>query len=423
MKYAILGFGESGRAVASYLTEKREPYRVYEVGKKIPYFQKIYPHLEFLPFGNPIEEEILFRSPGVRPDHPSILRAVASGSRLTGEAEMFVHLTPAKVFAITGSDGKTTTASMSAHLFRAMGKTVWLGGNIGMPLLPLVEEMTSEDTVVLELSSFQLMTFQEPVTAALITNLTENHLDWHKGFGEYKRAKENLLLHAGRRVVSLGCYVGEGLPSITYSAACQAANYHIRPDGIYRGDRWLCPRDIAHPPGLHNLENVLGAMALTQIDGAAAYEAMGTFQGVPHRMEFVGEYGGVICYDSSIDTTPSRSRATLCAMPGPSTVICGGHSKGGSNLPLCEALMAHTEYAVFTGECGQEMLEDLKKHPLYKGTPKTEYVKDFRGAVIAAYEHTPKGGYLLLTPGATSHDAFSSYGERGACFQKILKDL
>ena len=418
---AILGFGQTGQAVAAYLTAQGGAYTVYERRENLAYFSKRYPHLTFREFGSPMREKTLYRSPGIRPDAVAIRRAVAGGATLTSEIETFCRLCPAPIYGVTGSDGKTTTATLAARLLEARGDTVWLGGNIGRPLLPLLGEIRPHHRVVLELSSFQLMTFACTVYAGAVTNLTDNHLDWHTDREEYRGAKRNLLLHARRRVQNARHLLAPELGGVTVSAYVDNANYYLQNNSLWHGEERLCHVEEMLVGGIHNLENLLTAVALTQTGRAEVARVLPRFRGVEHRMSYVGRYRGVDCYDSSIDTTPARTAVTLSTTRKPCTVLCGGRPKGVPNAPLTDALLQYATHAVFVGESGETMREDLLTDPRYTGAPTTEYYPDFTRAVRRALAATPEGGMLVLSPAATSFDAFSSYKERGKRFCEILE--
>ena len=286
--YGILGFGRSSRAVVEYLLSLGEKnITLYVSPAEMGEAQRAYPHFKCLSIDGPLTEEVLVRSPGLRPDRKNILSALACGSRLTGEVELFCQGCPAPIYAVTGSDGKTTTATMAARLLEHMGHTVWLGGNVGVPLLPRLREILPHHKVVLELSSFQLMTFAPRLFGAAVTNLTENHLNWHTSMEEYRWAKRNLLLRARRRVQNALSPVAEELSSITFSAKTSTANYFLSHGTLYHGDIPLSKAKLP-VPGLHNLENLLCAAALTDATPRAVAEVADTFSGVPHRMEYLG---------------------------------------------------------------------------------------------------------------------------------------
>ena len=420
MTAAILGYGESGQASAAYLTKLGVPFVVYERPDKVNALREAHPDLTIRPLGEEIEGAEIWRSPGIRPDIAPIRRAVERGAHLTSEWERFIALCPAPIYGVTGSDGKTTTATIAAALLKASGKRVWLGGNIGNSLLPQLEEIEPRDAVVLELSSFQLMTFDCEIHAGVVTNITDNHLDWHTGRAEYRRAKRRLLERSRRRVknASLTDFFG-----LTFSKRLENANYYLQNGVLLRGENHLCYTSDIPLKGDYQIENLLAAVALTNTGDKELAKVLPTLAPVAHRNVYLGEFGGVHAYDASIDTTPSRTAATLSAHHRPLTIICGGRGKAVPLEPLTEALIASVDAVVFTGEMGQEMLDNLRAHPLYKGCPRACYIPEFGEAVAYAHRLTPRGGTLLLSPAATSFDAFSSYKARGEAYQEILKTL
>lgn len=381
-----------------------------------------------------IRAGVIFRTPSLRPDTAELVTARARGAVVLTEVALLLSLTPSEIFAVTGSDGKTTTAMMSAAILEKAGRRTLLGGNIGTPLLSELPTMRAGDALVLELSSFQLADLDAPCGSVAITNLTENHLDWHTDMAEYSAAKARIL-GGGRAVLPLDdprlCSLGKG-QSVTYFTAGSAAP--DAPTVCLRGDaavlcepggmcRPLFRRSALRLGGHHNLKNAMTAAALTchTADPAEIACALSEFRGAPHRAAYLGHFGGVACYDSSIDTTPTRSAATLSAFPCRPVVLLGGRGKNLSPLPIAEALIRHAGGAVLTGEIAGELaaaldaLDPLRRLP--RGT-----VPDFRRAVLAALAMAKPHGTLLLSPAATSFDCFASYAERGDAFLSILRE-
>ncbi len=423
--YAILGFGKSGQSVWKYLQGLKESYaRVYVSPDEASRLRASFPQITFATLGDRICEEIIIRSPGIRPDVPYIARACADGARLTTETELFVACSPARVYAVTGSDGKTTTATLAARMLEVEGHIVHLGGNIGLPLLDRLSEMDADHCVVLELSSFQLMHGTYPLAAAAVTNLTENHLDWHTGMAEYKDAKRNILTHAARRVQNARMPIAPEFSSLTFSAYTKAANYYVAGDYMMHGEEPLLPLSRVKLPGRHNLENLLCAAALTGVRQEAFATVATTFDGVAHRLEYCGTVRGVGCYNSSIDTTPSRTAATLAALGRGLTVVCGGAGKNLSWEPLAECLSEYAAQVVFTGAVGQEMEDALVNYMAKQmiRVPQHIYCGDAEAAWNTALDKTPFGGTLVLSPAATSFDAFASYAARGDAFRLWVKN-
>lgn len=421
-----------------------------------------------------ITGDVIFRSPGIRPDLPAIAAAVAGGVLLTSEMELFLSLTEARVVAITGSDGKTTTTTLTHAILsesvrrRGQGRA-YLGGNIGTPLLPLVEEMTPHDFAVVELSSFQLMTLHEAgvIRRCAVTNLTPNHLNWHVDMEEYVAAKNRLWQTSPSLTVrnyadsyahrDMGAASSEGL--VWFSAAEDGWERAVTDGGgraVYRKDGWIryaCGGEDApmletariRVPGRHNIENFMTAIALsctpasdgegwaTPTDVTAVADA---FTGVPHRLELVREIsrdgGSIRYYNSSIDSSPARTAAALSAMDEmntaegrrPPTVICGGQDKHLSFDPLAEALCRYARRVILTGEARGQILDALGRCPAYDPQKlSVTVIPDYRAAMKTACESAEAGDTVLLSPACTSFDAFKNFEERGEVFKEIVRGL
>ncbi len=419
-QYAILGWGISARAVYRYLMRAGDgDIRIYLPAEE---YRRAYEEdnsLPLVPDSEPLCGDVLVRSPGIRPDTPGILSALAAGAVLTSETELFIEACPAPVYAVTGSDGKTTTATLATRMLEAAGCITHLGGNIGVSLLDHLDVIRPAHRVVLELSSFQLMGYCPSLAGAAVTNLTENHLNWHTDMAEYRRAKMNIFPRARHRVMN--ARLASGLSAVTFSAEVENANYHIRDGILMHGEEPIIAASAVKLRGIHNTENILCAAALSEVASCHAAEVAARFEGVAHRMSCCGICRGVTCYDASIDTTPARTAVTLAALPWGCTVICGGAGKNLSYVPLASALATYAARVVFTGAVGEEMQAALVAHG--GKLPMHCYLSDFSSAVTAALEMTPPGGVLVLSPAATSFDTFSSYRERGEAFCHCLSKL
>lgn len=399
------------------------------------------------------ESTVIFRSPGMRHDLPEIQAAVGSGAILTSEMELFLLLTPARVIAITGSDGKTTTTTLTGLIAEASGKgRVYVGGNIGKPLLPEVEKMTKSDIAVVELSSFQLQKMQRSCQTAVITNVTPNHLNWHTDMEEYTLAKYNIFKNGGcRRLVInsdnelsasaakvalslddppelvffslIAKSYGEAVPSYAQKDTTKAIfikdGYAVLSDGETE-EKVLNVNDIKIP-GRHNAANYMTAVGacLDLIDNfSCVLEIAKSFGGVAHRLEFVREYNGVKYYNSSIDSTPSRTAAALSALKEKPIVIVGGADKGVSFEPLAESLCQRARAVVITGACREKILGAFDK--IDGNLPPIYVCPDFKDAVGMARDIAKEGDTVLLSPACTSFDAFKNFEERGNTFKNIV---
>lgn len=393
-----------------------------------------------------LNEEVIFRSPGLRPDLPEFCRAAANGSRLTSEMEWFLEAAPALTIGVTGSDGKTTTTTLTGLFLQEEQKRkntgrVYVGGNIGKPLLSEVEKMTARDFAVVELSSFQLQGCRQSPDRAAITNLSPNHLNWHTDMEEYLAAKAEIFKHDRCKLLVLNAD-DERTSALAKTAPVPVTLFSSsgRPRGAGKcvfarngmifadfggGEAPVLPVAEILLPGKHNLENVLAAIALTE--GLVSKEAVAavakTFAGVEHRLQRIRTVGGVTYYNSSIDSTPTRTRAALSALGGQGIrpiVICGGYDKHLSYAPLAEALEIYAKSAVLTGQTARTIAEEIEKRA--SGFP-FWIEPDFRAAVEKAREAAQPGDAVLLSPACASFDKFRNFAERGEVFCRIVNDF
>ena len=286
-----------------------------------------------------INEDIVYKSPGIRYDKEEIVKAVENGSLITSEMEAFLSLCPSKIIAITGSDGKTTTTTLVAKILESAGKKVWLGGNIGWPLLPQIEKISPDDFTVLELSSFQLHTINkfeneglpfakiEFPDVAVVTNVTPNHLNWHIDMDEYTEAKKAVFTYikeGGVLVTNIGNDITSnfgteaklgGLKTRMFSVKNNSGNLHLTGDTIYYGTKPIIEVSDILLPGKHNVENYMAAIGATYdfVTPDDVKKVATTFGGVEHRLEYVDTVRGVKYYNGSIDSSPARTMAALSA--------------------------------------------------------------------------------------------------------------
>ena len=398
--------------------------------------------------------DYIFRSPGFRPDLPEMLEAIGKGAILSSEMELFFEVCPCKVIGITGSDGKTTTTTLT-HLFleeefKGTSHRAYVGGNIGAPLLPLVFEMKEDDVAVVELSSFQLQTMRRSPYRALITNVTPNHLNWHTDMQEYIDAKCNIFASSGAEMLVLnaeneitrGIAENSGLKLTCFSSKRESYN-DIVPSGkngakaIYEKDGVIVIDDgeTVTPiinvddiilPGRHNVENYMSAIALT--DGLVSRETVEkiakSFKGVEHRLEFVREVNGVKYYNSSIDSSPTRTAAALGALKIKPIIICGGSEKGVAFDTLAIDLCTRTKAVVLTGQSALNIFSEIERCPLYDREKLTvKHIPDFDDAVKAAAALSESGDIVLLSPACASFDRFRDFAHRGNYFKELVNNL
>lgn len=397
-----------------------------------------------------IEESVIFRSPGLRPDLPQLVNAVNRGATLTSEMELFFELTPATVLGITGSDGKSTTTTLTALMLEAECKKrgrgrVFVGGNLGTPLLPRVMEMTEADFAVVELSSFQLQTLRRSPKYAALTNVTPNHLNWHTDMAEYVEAKTNLFSHSPNQSLitnaenEIALSLSRAYPGSLTLFSSKKESYKDFP--LKKGDSAIYERDgtvlfwdgeAEAPilttekillPGRHNLENYMTAYGLCRpfVSVETVEEIAKTFPGVPHRLERIRTHEGVTYYNSSIDSSPSRTAAALSALKESPIVICGGRDKGIPFEPLAEALCERAKAVILTGEAAPKIRAVLRgTEAVQSGALPVLEEADFTKAVCLARSIAKEGDTVLLSPACTSFDAFKNFEERGDTFRRIV---
>lgn len=386
------------------------------------------------------DHQVLFRSPGIRPDLPQFLRAISQGAELTSEMEVFFEVCPCPIIGITGSDGKTTTTTLAAEFLRAQGRRVHLGGNIGRPLLAEAGEMDPRDVAVLELSSFQLMTMGRSPGRAVVTNLAPNHLDIHRDMAEYIDSKRNIFRHQGPGDTLVLNADNEITRSFVPEARGKVLLFSRREEvsqGVFvRGEEIVARMDGEERavlrkgdillPGEHNVENYMAAIAATWglVDSKTVEQVARTFPGVEHRIEFVREFKGVKYFNSSIDSSPTRTAACLRSFQNRPVVICGGYDKHIPFDPLGEVLVERARAVVLTGATAEKIQEALDHTPGYSPDRLTvRHVPDFRGAVEAARDLAEPGDVVVLSPACASFDAFLNFAQRGDTFKEIVKSF
>lgn len=386
-------------------------------------------------------QDVIFRTPGLRPDAPPLSAAVGNGSLLTSEMEVFFWVCPCPIIGVTGSDGKTTTTTIIAELLKAAGRNVYLGGNIGRPLLPDVGMMEPTDFAVVELSSFQLMTMDLSPQIAVITNLAPNHLDVHRSMGEYISAKENIFLHQDpeNKVIlnadnEITQSFATGAPGkVTFFSRREEPEgmaVFLREDTIWvrdeKGERAVLSRADILLPGDHNVENYMAAIAA--VNGLVPDEIIRTvasgFGGVEHRIELVRTLNGVRYYNDSIASSPTRTMAGLKCFPEKVILIAGGYDK---HIPFDElgpAITKHVKRLILTGDTSPKIRAAVEAAPDYaEDTPYIEEYHDFQDAIEAAHKAAQSGDVVLLSPACASFDKFKNFMERGDTFKRIVRDL
>ena len=384
-----------------------------------------------------LDADVIFRTPGLRPDVPEIAACVDRGAVLTSEMEVFFEVCPCTIIAVTGSDGKTTTTTIIAELLKAAGKRVWVGGNIGHPLLCEADGMLATDYAVLELSSFQLMTMKHSPHIAVVTNLAPNHLDVHRDMAEYVAAKENIFRHQSGEDVAVFNADNDITAEQSRRAPGRARLFSRQDevaDGVFlRGEDIVC-RSGGHErvvmttgdikiPGVHNVENYMAAIAA--VDGLVPDEVIRDFArefgGVEHRIELVRTYRGVRYYNDSIASSPSRTIAGLRSFREKVILIAGGYDKHIPFDVLGPEIVEHVKLLVLCGATADKIRAAVENAPGYQpGKPEILDVTPFTAAVEAARDRAQPGDVVTLSPACAAFDQFKNFAERGKFFKSIV---
>lgn len=387
-----------------------------------------------------LDQQLIFRTPGLMPFDEHLERARSRGSVITSEMEVFFSLCPCRTIAVTGSDGKTTTTTIISELLKAAGYKVHLGGNIGRPLLCDVPLMDSGDIAVLELSSFQLHGMSCRPDVAVITNVSPNHLDKHKDYQDYidaksfiftsQRSDQRLILNADDAQTPY--YLSKARSKLAFfSASTEVENGAFCRNGtIFRSRdgeavKILDASEI-RIPGEHNVQNYLAAFAAVDgfVDEKICRSVAESFAGVEHRLEQVRELGGVLFINDSIGTSPSRTAAGLRAMKTKPIIIVGGYDKHIAFDGLGDDLCRYAKRVFITGATAEKIRNAIEKSRYYPESGlKYEIIDDFTQTVCAAARCAERGDVVLLSPACAAFDKFKNFAERGKFFKKIVLEL
>lgn len=396
------------------------------------------------------EYDLIFRTPKMRPDVPELKEAAARGSILTSEMEVFMDLCPARIFAVTGSDGKTTTTTLISLILKEAGYTVHVGGNIGTPLLERIDSISDTDMVVLELSSFQLLTMKKSADVAVVTNITPNHLDVHLNYQEYIDAKRNIFLaqsFCGRLVLNgkneiTRSMAGGARGKLSYFTWDEADTLTDRPsvlvdhafvkDGMITYDsagnrtKIVAVNDIVIP-GNHNVENFLAAICaiMPYAEPEHINTVARTFGGVEHRIELVRTIDGVRYYNSSIDTSPNRTIHTMKALESRKehgVLIAGGADKKCDYTGLGEAILSVCDRIILCGSNAELIRKSIEREADGISYQIFE-VSEYFDALEMAKKLVQPGEIVIFSPVGTSYDRFRHFEERGNLFKKLVSDL
>lgn len=383
-----------------------------------------------------LSSDLLFVSPGVPQELPPLSEARRRGVTISSETQLFFELCQGRLMGVTGSSGKTTTTALTGDMVRKAGFPVYVGGNIGVPLLEQVNEIGPEDWVVLEMSSFQLETLPYSPSVAAILNITPNHLDRHPDMESYAAAKANIVQHQTSdswAVLNADDPATDGIKApghtLWFSIERSVQGCHLENGKVVlrRGMSVepVCGLAEVRLRGRHNLYNVVAACALASAIGVsveAMREAISGFEGVPHRLEPAGEVGGVAFYNDSIATAPERAMASLRSFDEPIVLIAGGRDK---HLPMeewGEMIRRRVKAVVLMGEAAGLIEKAIIEAP-GGALPPICRVGSMDEAVVVAFAAATPGDVVVLAPGCTSFDMYRDFEERGARFRESVQAL
>ncbi|MGL5353850.1 MAG: UDP-N-acetylmuramoyl-L-alanine--D-glutamate ligase [Clostridium sp.] len=380
--------------------------------------------------------EVVFKTPSMRIDCEALLKVKEEGAYITSEMEEFVRYCKGKVFGLTGSDGKTTTTTIVSKLLMAEGYKTWVGGNIGTPLFAQIEEIEENHMVVLELSSFQLMTMNSPIDVAIVTNLAPNHLDMHKDMNEYIDSKKNIFLYQNKDNVLVLNRENEITFGFEKEAKCEVREFSSKrelengsyyKDGIlYLMGKAVCKKENVVIKGIHNIENYLAAFIAVKDD--VRIETMKSvaenFVGVEHRCELVREFKGVKYYNDSIASSPTRTLAGLFAFEKKVILIAGGYDKNIPFEPLANEGHEFIKHLILVGATKNKIKEVFDKLKTERNIDVSITLVDtLEEAVDWAENIAVENDVVTLSPACASFDMFENFSVRGNKFKQLVNDL
>ncbi len=387
-----------------------------------------------------LEVDVIFRTPGMNFNMPELKKARQNGIAVTSEMEVFFDLCPATIFAVTGSDGKTTTTTLIAKMLEADGKRVHLGGNIGRPLLPELDNISPDDFVVAELSSFQLISMRKSPDVAVVTNVAPNHLDVHKDMDEYINSKRNILLHQNAFSRTVLNYDNDITFGFKKDVRGQAMGFSMKgsvKNGAYMdkdGYIYMAYRDMDVPLmnkkdisvlGDHNVENYLAAISAVwgyvRVDSIRRVAR--EFKGVEHRIEFVRELDGVKYYNDSIATSPTRTVAGLKSFSGNIVLLAGGYDKHIPFDPMVPYIIEKVKAIILQGPTAGKIEDCIRSDKNYNGSPAIIHARDMEDAVKKAHDCAESGDIVTLSPACASFDAYPNFAQRGDHYKKLVMEL
>lgn len=448
-KVAIIGLGVSNLPLMDYMHKYGAKVTVFDnrIIEDIPKeaIKKITDYAMDFSFGpNNLSKlkgfDIIFRSPSCLPTVPELQEEAKRGAIITSEIELLMRLCPAKIIGVTGSDGKTTTTTLIYEILRNNGYNCFLGGNIGTPLFTKLSEMTPDDIVVLELSSFQLMGMEISPDIAVITNITPNHLNVHSSYEEYIYAKKNIFKYQGQNGIVVLNYdnpITKNLDKEANGKVLFFSSKHKLDDGIILDDdiikecndklrRHILNTNSVNLRGTHNYENICAAIGATKtlVNIEDAVKIVKEFKGVQHRIEFIKEIDGVKWYNDSIGTSPTRTIAGLKSFKERIVLIAGGYDKHLDYTPIAKPIVENVSNLILIGDTAPKIFDAVKEEAEKQNKDLPIYMCDkFEDIVTTAKKVAKPGEIVLFSPASASFDLFKNFEERGNKFKELVNNL
>ncbi len=442
-KVAVIGVGKTGQATSRFLAGRgarialtdEKPIAAW--GEIFSELKKLQADLTITPYGPEVltGADLVVPSPGVYPSNPILLEALRREIPILSELELASRFLSTPLVAITGTNGKTTVTTLIGEILRTAGKKVFVGGNIGAPLIGYVDGPQEADWAVVEVSSFQLQwasTFHPRI--ALLLNITSDHVDYHGSFAAYRRIKESIFLRQtasdlailnadetstesliGRLTAQIECFSSSGV------VACgmfleKDTLVHVSPDR----EREEYPLGMIRLPGRHNIENVMASVIAARACGCTPPDiirAVEGFHGIAHRIEYAGEKNGVLFYDDSKGTNVGAVMRALQSFSQPVVLLLGGRDKEGDFETLAPLIRERVRGLILFGEAREKI------NALIGGVVETRLTATMKEAVATAGELASPGDVVLLSPGCASFDEFTDYKARGRVFQELVRTL
>lgn len=455
-KVAVIGIGISNLPAIKYLANLGARVSARDKKEKLPIkteeLEKL--NVECILGDNYLDNlenyDYIFRSPGIKPFTYEIQKAIESGNTiLTSEIEKVIELCPCKVIGITGSDGKTTTTTLISKFLEHAGYKVWVGGNIGTPIFSQLEKIKKEDIVVLELSSFQLMTMSNTPNISIITNISPNHLDYHTSYKEYILAKANIFINQGKNDILVLNDDDEYTPNFLDYIERKGIKSNIRKfslkskleKGVYldgeniistvnNKKELICKKADIKIVGMHNIANICAAATavfnLVKINDIK--EVVSSFAGVEHRMELVREVNNVKWYNDSIGSSPSRTIAGLKSFDQKVILIAGGYDKKIPYDPLAPYILDKVKHLILVGKTSGKIKSAVLKEAKEKNVEIDKVLdiiefKTLGECVKYANKIASENDIVVMSPASASFDMYKNFEERGNYFKKLVSEL